>query len=470
MNTSGSSTAPTIQSQQLRLGRFTLAFPTRDLRDEYNAQFWLSSREVVRFSLLLATALYLLFGFLDRRIIPEVADRFMVIRVIVALFLLGVFAFSFRPTFRRYFQGAMILSVFATGGGVLAMIAASDQMGGYRYYAGLMLVVMFGQSMLRLRFVHATGATFVIILAYELLDIFVVGAPADIVLNNTFFLVSANILGMFTSYGIEFYLKTVFWQRRQLRDKQRALNVEHKRKTGELQAARDLQLAMLPRCLPDHPTMDICVSMTTATEVGGDYYDFVEADDGTLTFAVADAAGHGARAGAIVAAMKGMFSNHGGEDDIADFLRRMSRHLRGMRIPNMFMAAVAGRVRGHTLEVAGAGLPPAVIYREATGELEHCSLKGVPLGTYADVEYSKSSITLSPGDLVVFMTDGFLELFNPEGEMLGMERADAMIREAAASSPTEVICKLQDAARAWAGNGSQNDDITFLVIKGKHTS
>ena len=140
-----------------------------------------------------------------------------------------------------------------------------------------MVLVMFGQAMLRLCFIYATLATWLVILVYEAISVIVVRAPGDVILNN--------------------------WQRRMLLEEQASLSIEHSRKTRELEAAREMQLAMLPARLPDHPSMDICFSMTTATEVGGDYYDWTEGPDGTLTFVIADAAGHGAQAGVLVAAI-----------------------------------------------------------------------------------------------------------------------------------------------------------------------
>ena len=77
------------------------------------------------------------------------------------------------------------------------------------------------------------------------------------------------------------------------------------RRAQELEEARHLQLSMLPKKLPNLPHLDIAAYMKTASEVGGDYYDFHLGEDGTLTIAVGDATGHGLKAGTMVSVVKG---------------------------------------------------------------------------------------------------------------------------------------------------------------------
>ena len=88
----------------------------------------------------------------------------------------------------------------------------------------------------------------------------------------------------------------------------RVLEADNVRKTKELEEARALQLSMLPNELPVLPNLDIAVSMKTATEIGGDYYDFDLMPDGTLTVALGDATGHGTKAGMMVVIAKSRFT------------------------------------------------------------------------------------------------------------------------------------------------------------------
>ena len=87
----------------------------------------------------------------------------------------------------------------------------------------------------------------------------------------------------------------------------RVLEVENERKTKELEEARQLQLSMLPKELPKLPNLEIASFMRTATEVGGDYYDFHVHLDGTLTVVLGDATGHGMMSGMMVSIMKSLY-------------------------------------------------------------------------------------------------------------------------------------------------------------------
>ena len=86
------------------------------------------------------------------------------------------------------------------------------------------------------------------------------------------------------------------------------LEADNQRKTKELEEASKLQLSMLPKNVPDVPDLEIAVYMKTASEVGGDYYDFKYDNNGTLIIAIGDATGHGMKAGTMVATIKGLFT------------------------------------------------------------------------------------------------------------------------------------------------------------------
>ncbi len=302
---------------------------------------------------------------------------------------------------------------------------------------------------------------------YEIYVFAFSATPPIVRINNSFFLVSANLLGMFSSYGLEYYMRTVFWQNRALNEKNRQVMAEHKRKTRELNAARQIQLAMLPQQIPEHPDIDLFVSMKTATEIGGDYYDFHVAEDGTFTFALGDATGHGAQAGAMVTATKFLFSNYAANQDIVEFLSNASKSLGQMRLPRLYMALAIGRIKGNKLEIAGTGLPPAFLFRSSNKLIEEIPLKGIPLGGYGSGFYQKKIINLSAGDSLILMTDGFPEQFNDVGEELGYDKIENIFAKVAHRSPVEIIKKFNKIAVSWANGNPQRDDMTFLAVKMK---
>ena len=186
---------------------------------------------------------------------------------------------------------------------------------------------------------------------------------------------------------------------------------------------------MLPKKIPELPNLEIAAYMKPATEVGGDYYDFHVGKDGTLTVAVGDATGHGLKAGTVVTATKGLFNNLAPAPDIPDTLQQISRSLKAMNLRGLFMAMTLLKIKNNLLSISAAGMPSTLIYRHATGEIEKIDLRALPLGGIAGIEYKKQEFQLAPNDLIVLMSDGFPEMFNEAGEMLGDEEADKIIRE-----------------------------------------
>src|SRR6185369_5353181 len=107
---------------------------------------------------------------------------------------------------------------------------------------------------------------------------------------------------------------------------------ENERRARELEEARQLQLSMLPKNVPQLPYLEIAAYMKTASEVGGDYYDFHLGEDGTLTIAVGDATGHGLKAGTMVTATKSLFESLAAQADVVETLNDASRALKLMNL------------------------------------------------------------------------------------------------------------------------------------------
>ncbi|GAB5517861.1 MAG: hypothetical protein RhofKO_01120 [Rhodothermales bacterium] len=245
------------------------------------------------------------------------------------------------------------------------------------------------------------------------------------------------------------------------------LEAENARKSQELEEARDLQLSMLPATMPEHPEIEMAAYMQTATEVGGDYYDFAHADDGTLTVAIGDATGHGTRAGMMVTATKSLWHAFADERELDHVLQKANRVLKAMHMPKLYMVLALARIRNQALELVGAGMPPALIYRAATQQVEVVTLKGLPLGSPMALPYRKHCYALAPGDTVMLMSDGFPELFNAEKEMFGYERAVTVFEAVAAQAPHDIIAHFKATGQAWANGRAPDDDITFVVLKVK---
>ena len=243
------------------------------------------------------------------------------------------------------------------------------------------------------------------------------------------------------------------------------LEVINEQRAKELEEARRLQLSMLPMNVPQLPHLEIEAYMKPAAEVGGDYYDFHLADDGTLTTVVGDATGHGLKAGTVVTATKSLFNHLAPAADIIGIFEQSSLALKQMNLRSLYMALAMVKINGYHLTLSSAGMPPILIYRANTGQVEESSIKGVPLGSLITYRYCKQELELEPGDVIVMMSDGFAERFNANSEMLDYSTARDVLAKTGDGSPREIIDRLIKVSEEWAGGRPQDDDVTFVVLK-----
>jgi serine phosphatase RsbU (regulator of sigma subunit) len=245
---------------------------------------------------------------------------------------------------------------------------------------------------------------------------------------------------------------------------QRLLAVEYERKSVELEDARRFQLSMLPKQVPQHPSYDIAVFTRTATEVGGDYYDFHVSGD-ALTVTIGDATGHGAKAGTMVTVIKTLFAAYSDAVEPSAFLSDAAEKIKKMELGRMAMALSLARFDDAVLTLASAGMPPVLVHRAATQQIEEAGIAATPLGTLG-VDYQQTAVSLAAGDTVLFLSDGFPELINEAGQQLGytgaLEAFGAAAREASADA---VIGALATHVRRWRGDSAPNDDVTFVVVR-----
>ena len=247
----------------------------------------------------------------------------------------------------------------------------------------------------------------------------------------------------------------------------KALEAENERKAKELEEARNIQLSMLPKNLPVLDHLDIAVYMQTATEVGGDYYDFSLNDEGTLTTVLGDATGHGVKAGVMVTAIKSMFISTSDNKKIPVMFQHFSKSLRELNMEYMYMCLAILKINGYNLKIASAGIPPILLYRNNNDSLEYITLKGLPLGSKTDYPYEEREMNLFPGDTIIMMSDGYPELFNDHEEMFGYDNILRFAKKIINYKPEEIITSLKKSIDEWRNNIPVRDDITFIVIKVK---
>ncbi len=245
------------------------------------------------------------------------------------------------------------------------------------------------------------------------------------------------------------------------------IQAENQRKSKELEEARQLQLSMLPKELPQLPNLDIAVYMQTATEVGGDYYDFHVGLDGTLTVVIGDATGHGMRAGTMVTAAKSLFNSYAPNPDILFSFAEITRCIKQMNFGKLSMCLTMLKIKGDKMQISTAGMPPSFIFRKDTRVVEEHLFQAMPLGTMVKFPYELKNTTLNNGDTILLMSDGLPELINSQEEMYGYKRIRNGFEDVADKTPDEIISFFKNEGAAWANNKDPDDDVTFVVIKVK---
>jgi len=246
----------------------------------------------------------------------------------------------------------------------------------------------------------------------------------------------------------------------------RALEAENKRKAMELDQARELQISMLPKTFPQITGYDVAAKMQTASEVGGDYYDYTVFDN-KYTFVIGDATGHGLHAGTMVTATKSIFKTLGNHPEPVQFIREASVSLKAMGLKQMYMALTVVKLEADTIRLVSAGMPFPLLFCHAKNRIEEIKSKGMPLGSFPDFDYKEHIVKMEPGDVLLLMSDGILEWMNKEYQEFDLARVKNIFLNSVMLAPKEIIDQIILEGEKWAGGQLQNDDITFLIIRRK---
>ena len=251
------------------------------------------------------------------------------------------------------------------------------------------------------------------------------------------------------------------WQQRLQRER-----IERARIEQELQVARSIQQASLPKEVPDLEGWQINPYFQPAREVGGDFYEFFDLDDGRLALAVGDATGKGVPAALVMTAtcafLGGVATASGASP--GEVLARVNEAVLARIPPNMFVTcfyAILDSKSGR-LSYANAGHSlPCCRHEDATTDL---SARGMPLGLMPGMSYEEKESILVPGESVLFYTDGLIEAHNPRGEMFGTPRLRSLLSEYSGSGRSLSTTLLEELER-FAGEGwEQEDDVTLLTL------
>ena len=234
----------------------------------------------------------------------------------------------------------------------------------------------------------------------------------------------------------------------------------------ELQVARTIQQASLPREVPQLEGWRITPIYQPAREVGGDFYDFLELDDGRLGIVVGDATGHGVPAALVMASARSMLRAVAqGSNSPGDTLRRVNDPLATEIPPNMFVTCFYCILdpKSGSLSYANAGHDLPYVWHG--GACEELRARGMPLGLLPGMHYEQKEIVLQKGESALLYTDGLVEAHNPQREMFGFPRLQTLVSEHAEEERSLEEALLEE-LYSFVGEGwEQEDDITLLTLR-----
>ena len=247
-------------------------------------------------------------------------------------------------------------------------------------------------------------------------------------------------------------------------EKFRAKVRENRRKDQELAEARDFQLKMIAKEIPDYQGMNIKAYMRTSTEVGGDYYDFFELEDGSFYVVCGDATGHGSQSGMMVSITKAGLAGID-SDSPKEILYRLNNVVRRVNTGRLRMSLSVCIFRDNKLFISAAAMPPAYLYSGKNKTVEEIEIHNLPLGGLANEDFDLVERGFEKGDVLVLLSDGLPEAPDPGGKLLDYQAVFDCIEKTGhlgASPVKEALIKLAD---EWL-DGTQNpDDITFVVLE-----
>ncbi|MBX3485384.1 SpoIIE family protein phosphatase [Phenylobacterium sp.] len=241
---------------------------------------------------------------------------------------------------------------------------------------------------------------------------------------------------------------------------------------GELSAARDIQVGMLPRRFPPFPArtdVDIFALLESAKQVGGDLYDYVLVDEHRLFFVVGDVSGKGVPAALFMAMTTTLFKATAlTAMTIGEVIARVNAELSRDNAAQMFVTAFAGvlDLRTGRVDYAVGGHEPPFL-RRADGAITRLpKARGIALGVFEEAEFETASCQLAPGDALILFTDGVSEATNAAEDLYTIARIETALSTALPDSSARGIAQgLAEDVRVFVGEAPQADDVAILVVR-----
>jgi len=447
---------------------FTLRFEG-DLEATFLDDYFRKSLSQVRFNVALGVFFFMIFGILDYFLIPKAIEPVWYIRyAIVSPFLITIFVITWTPSFKNMIQQSLASFVLAAGIGIIAMTVVAYPPGSYYYYAGLLLVLMFSYTLVGARFVYATLVGWSILIVYEIVALAISNTPLSVMISNSFFFVTGNIIGMLACHQMELYKRREFWQRSSLAVEQAKSEALLQEMHNELVLASDIQQSLLPSPNVSWPGGEVACYCKPTLDIGGDFYSYHFFDQGRFALAVGDASGHGIPAALLMAATLSLFDSSF-EHDLNPCERMSLLDLELVsycekRYQNCAFCYL--EFEGDSVYLSNAGgIPPFICRKE--GLVQRQEVGGLPLGhgLGAEMGYVGIQVPVTAGDFVILFSDGAVEAKDSQQNLFGFARLEQVIASAPVASAQAMLDHIVQQVMDYTDQQVPQDDFTIAVLR-----
>jgi serine phosphatase RsbU (regulator of sigma subunit) len=244
---------------------------------------------------------------------------------------------------------------------------------------------------------------------------------------------------------------------------------ERERIEQELRVARLIQQTLLPKALPELPGYDVAAYYQPAREVGGDFYDFVDLDDGRLGLVVGDVTDKGVPAALVMATTRTMLRAAAQRlFPPGEVLQRVNDVLVTDIPPNMFVTCLYAVLDPESGRLVYANAGHDLPYRRRAGRnqgAEELRARGMPLGLMPGMAYEEKEIELGRGESVLFYSDGLVEAHDKRREMFGFPRLQGLVGAHRSGGSSLIGFLLSELTRFTGEDWEQEDDITLVTLE-----
>jgi serine phosphatase RsbU (regulator of sigma subunit) len=247
---------------------------------------------------------------------------------------------------------------------------------------------------------------------------------------------------------------------------------ERQRLFDEIQRAREMQMGLLPQSPPRVPGLDIWGVCYPASEVGGDFFDYLSLNEEKLCIALGDVSGKGLR-GAMNGVMAyGMLhaqvrTYSSASTTIYELNATLSSRLEEATFTALSLGIID--INSKEVQLCNAGNPYPILLR--MGKASLLNLSGMPLGIVSEIEYDETHLVLRPGDALIFYSDGISEAMTSDDQLYGMDRLRDLVGTFQPGLGAQAMVEriLQD-VRRFVGEFPQSDDMTIVVVNMREVS